>query len=94
MRSPVFFVEGRLVFFKTFNQKKFIVDYTMEDLEEMLDPAMFFRINRSCFIAQKSIQQIEEHLGSRLYLHVLPQIDKETIVSREKVAAFKEWMGS
>ena len=89
-----FFVDGRLVFFKTFNQKKFIVDYTMDELENMLNPASFFRINRSCFVAQKSIQQIEEHLGSRLYLHVQPQIEKDTVVSREKVAAFKEWMGN
>jgi two-component system, LytTR family, response regulator LytT len=89
-----FFVEGRLVFFKTFDQKKFIVDYTMEELEDMLDPTVFFRINRSCYIARKTIRQIEEHLGSRLYLHVQPQIEKETIVSREKVSAFKEWMGS
>ena len=89
-----FYIDGRLVFFKTFNQKKFIVDYTMEELENLLDPSIFFRINRSCFIAQKSISHIEEHLGSRLFLHVQPQIDKETIVSREKVAAFKEWMGN
>ncbi|MEJ0104186.1 MAG: LytTR family DNA-binding domain-containing protein [Bacteroidota bacterium] len=89
-----FYVEGRLSFFKTFSGKKFIVDYTMEELEEMLDPSDFFRINRACFIARRSVQQIEEHLGNRLYLHTQPQIEKETIVSREKVNLFKEWMGS
>ncbi|MFT3702158.1 MAG: LytTR family DNA-binding domain-containing protein [Agriterribacter sp.] len=89
-----FYIDGRLSFIKTFPGKKFIVDYTMEELEEMLDPNDFFRINRACFIGRKSVLQIEEHLGNRLYLHTQPNIEKEPIVSREKVGLFKEWMGN
>lgn len=89
-----FYVEGRLVFLKTDNQKKYIVDYSMEELEDMLDPADFFRINRSCLVARKSIRQIEEYLGSRLFIQMMPEYEKQSVVSREKVSTFKQWMGS
>lgn len=89
-----FYVEGRVVFLKTTTQKKYIVDYSLEELEDMLDPEAFFRINRSCIVARSSINQIEEYLGSRLALQTTPEYDKQPVVSREKVPTFKQWMGS
>ncbi|HZF64114.1 MAG TPA: LytTR family DNA-binding domain-containing protein [Chitinophagaceae bacterium] len=88
-----FFSDGRLNFFKTFDNKKFIVDYTMDELEEMLDPNLYFRISRSFFVSIDSVDQIHDYFGNRLLLHLKPEIDKESIVSREKVSDFKKWMG-
>jgi two-component system, LytTR family, response regulator LytT len=87
------FTEGRLAFFKTTANKKFIVDYNMDELEEMLDPAQFFRINRSIIVSLDSITAIEDYFGNRLALKLAPGLEKEVIVSREKVAEFKKWMG-
>lgn len=88
-----FFSDGRLNFFKTFDNKKFVVDYTMDELEEMLDPAGFFRISRSFFVAFNAIEKIDDYFGNRLILQLNPAVDKEALVSREKVADFKKWMG-
>ena len=88
-----FFSDGRLNFFKTTDNKKFVVDYTMDELEEMLDPDKYFRISRSFYISVDSVDQIHDYFGNRLLLHVRPEVDKEAIVSREKVAEFKKWMG-
>lgn len=88
-----FFSDGRLNFFKTYDNKKFVVDYTMDELEEMLDPERYFRISRSFYIAVDSVDQIHDYFGNRLLLHLKPAVDKEAIVSREKVADFKKWMG-
>ena len=88
-----FFSDGRLNFFKTFDNKKFIVDYTMDELEEMLDPDRYFRISRSFYVSIDSVDQIHDYFGNRLLLHLKPEIDKESIVSREKVTEFKKWMG-
>lgn len=88
-----FFSDGRLNFFKTYDNKKFVVDYTMDELEEMLDPDRYFRISRSFYIAVDSVDQIHDYFGNRLLLHLKPAVDKEAIVSREKVADFKKWMG-
>lgn len=88
-----FFSDGRLNFFKTYDNKKFVVDYTMDELEDMLDPDKYFRISRSFYIAVNSVDQIHDYFGNRLLLHLKPVVDKESIVSREKVTDFKKWMG-
>ena len=88
-----FYSDGRLNFFKTNDNKKYVVDYTMDELEEMLDPDKYFRISRSFYVSIASIDQIHDYFGNRLLLHLKPAVDKESIVSREKVADFKKWMG-
>ena len=42
-----FYAEGRNVYLVTDENRKFIIDFKLEDLEEMLDPKVFFRANRS-----------------------------------------------
>ena len=88
-----FYSDGRLNFFKTNDNKKYVVDYTMDELEEMLDPERYFRISRSFYVSIASIDQIHDYFGNRLLLNLKPAVDKESIVSREKVADFKKWMG-
>lgn len=88
-----FYSDGRLNFFKTTDNKKFVVDYTMDELEEMLDPKMYFRISRSLYVSVKSIARIDDYFGNRLILGLKPEVDKEALVSREKVTDFKKWMG-
>lgn len=88
-----FYSDGRLNFFKTKDNKKFVVDYTMDELEGMLDPEHFFRVSRSFFVSVGSIDKIEDYFGNRLILQLQPAVDKEALVSREKVSEFKKWMG-
>ncbi len=88
-----FYSDGRVNFFKTNDNRKFIVDYTMDELEEMLDPARYFRISRSFYVSIQSVDQIHDYFGNRLLLNLLPAVDKEAIISREKVSDFKKWMG-
>lgn len=88
-----FYSDGRLNFFKTNDNKKFVVDYTMDELEDMLDPEAYFRISRSFYVSINSIDKIDEYFGNRLILALKPAVDKEALVSREKVTDFKKWMG-
>ena len=88
-----FYSDGRLNFFKTSDNKKFVVDYTMDELEEMLDPMKYFRISRSFYVSIDSVDQIHDYFGNRLILYLKPAVDKEALVSREKVTDFKKWMG-
>ncbi|XVJ65303.1 MAG: response regulator transcription factor [Lacibacter sp.] len=88
-----FYSDGRLNFFKTTDNKKFVVDYTMDELEEMLDPERYFRISRSFYVSIASIDKIDDYFGNRLILQLKPAVDKEALVSREKVTDFKKWMG-
>jgi len=88
-----YYSDGRLNFFKTKDHKKFVLDYTMDELEEMLDPECYFRISRSFYVSVNSIDQIHDYFGNRLSLLLNPPVDKEVLVSREKVTQFKKWMG-
>jgi DNA-binding LytR/AlgR family response regulator len=88
-----FYSDGRLNFFKTNDNRKFVVDYTMDELSDMLDPDKYFRISRSFYVSIDSVEQIHDYFGNRLLLHLTPPLDKEALVSREKVMDFKKWMG-
>jgi two-component system, LytTR family, response regulator LytT len=88
-----FYSDGRVNFFKTKDNRRIIVDYTLDELEEMLDPNAFFRISRSFLISIDCVEKIDEYFGNRLILNLKPQNDKEALVSREKVMSFKTWMG-
>jgi DNA-binding LytR/AlgR family response regulator len=88
-----FYSDGRLNFFKTEDNRKFVVDYTMDELEEMLNPDRYFRISRSFYVSVNSIDKIDDYFGNRLILQLKPTVDKEALVSRERVTDFKKWMG-
>jgi len=88
-----FYSDGRLNFFKTNDNKKYVVDYTMDEIDEMLDPEKYFRISRSFYVSINSVEQIHDYFGNRLILTLKPAVDKEALVSREKVTDFKKWMG-
>ena len=88
-----FYSDGRLNFFKTTDNRKFVVDYTMDELEDMIDPKEFFRISRSFYVSADSIEKMDDYFGNRLILGLKPVLDKEALVSREKVTEFKKWMG-
>src|SRR4051794_14126069 len=88
-----FYSDGRLNFFKTNDNKKYVVDYTMDELEDMLDPEIYFRISRSFYVSIDSVEKIDDYFGNRLILGLKPAVDKEALVSREKVTDFKNWLG-
>lgn len=92
-RISYFYSDDRLSFFKTADDKKFMIDYTIDDIENMIDPNLYFRINRAFLVSVQCIDQINDYFGNRLKLSLKPSIDKEVLVSREKVTEFKTWMG-
>ncbi|MBL7862789.1 MAG: response regulator transcription factor [Cyclobacteriaceae bacterium] len=87
----LFFADGRDVYLITNQLRKFIIDYTLENLEEILDPKIFHRVNRSYIVNISAVQDVVVYSNSRL--RITPQIkwEPEIIVSREKVSDFKEW---
>lgn len=86
-----FFADGRDVYLITTQTRKFIIDYTLEGLYEILDPKIFYRVNRSYILNISSIQDVIVYSNSRL--KITPQVkwEREIIVSREKVNDFKQW---
>ena len=86
-----FYAEGRYAYLVSDNGRKVIIDYKLEDLEGLLDPQEFFRVNRTFILNINSIKDVIVYSNSRLKVVVDQDTEKEIIVSREKVAAFKQW---
>jgi DNA-binding LytR/AlgR family response regulator len=79
------------VYLVTNENKKFIIDYTLEALEDILDPMIFFRTNRTYILNINAIKDVLVYSNSRLKITLHQDFSKEIIVSREKVSDFKAW---
>ncbi|WP_020601626.1 LytR/AlgR family response regulator transcription factor [Spirosoma spitsbergense] len=85
--------EDGVSLFRTRKNQKFSVDYTLDELDAMLDPAQFFRANRQFIVDIGSVQQIHPYFNNKLKLTLRPNPDEEVLVSRERATDFKKWMG-
>lgn len=88
-----FFSENKGTYIHTFDNRNYLIECTLELLEQELDPRDFFRISRKFIIPLKAIKEIVLYSNSRLKV-ILPSFkEEEVIVSREKVSDFKTWIG-
>lgn len=87
-----FFSEDKLVFVMTNESKKYPVDYTLDELDQTVDPKRFFRLNRQFVSNIESIVSIHNYFNGKLKLTLKPHIEKEILVSREKASSFKDWL--
>ena len=72
--------------------KRYAIDYSLDDLEELLPPQTFFRINRKTIVHIQIIQKVNTHVNSRLQITTPLLNTEQSIVSRERVQAFKQWL--
>jgi DNA-binding LytR/AlgR family response regulator len=87
-----FFSLEKTTFAQTMDGRKHILDFTLDQLEELLDPKKYFRINRKYIISVDSIQDMISYTNSRLKLVLKDSDDPDVIVARERVQEFKEWL--
>ncbi len=74
------------------NGNQRLLDYSLDMMQEMLDPKIFFRISRSYIVSINSIENISKYLGTRLKLQITPHTDDEVVVSRSRTSDFLEWL--
>jgi DNA-binding LytR/AlgR family response regulator len=92
-QAAYFFSLEKATFLQTTEGRKYVVDYTMDQLETLLDPQRFFRLNRAYLAQQTAIQDIIHYTNSRLQTVLKPTApDAQVLVSREKVQVFKNWL--
>ncbi len=86
--------DGKICWLKTWDNRRYLLDYTLEQLTDMLDPAEFFRVNRAYLAHVRSIKAIQPYFNGKLFLKLEPATEEnDVIVSKEKAGVFKEWMG-
>lgn len=77
---------------QTKDKRKYLLDFTLDQLMEMLDPMQFFRINRKYIISIDGFEDIISYSNSRLKIHLIHDKTMDAIVSRERVQVFKKWL--
>lgn len=88
-----FYSENKGTYLHTFDNRNYLLDVTLEQLENELDPQNFYRVSRKFIIPMKAIKEIQIYSNSRLKVILPTYKEDEVIVSREKVAEFKSWIG-
>jgi len=87
-----FYSEQKATFFQTVDKKKYLIDYTLDQLQDMLNPSTFFRLNRKYITSLDAISGVFTFSNSRLKVKLHNCDDEDILVSRERVTKFKDWL--
>lgn len=91
-RDIACFLRDNLNYIYTFSGEKHILDFTtLEEVEELLDPQVFYRANRQCIVHVDAIQSVKPHDNQKLTITLKAPLKIELDISREKAPAFKKW---
>ncbi|MEZ4685655.1 MAG: LytTR family DNA-binding domain-containing protein [Bacteroidia bacterium] len=80
------------MFLITHDNRRHIIDYTLAQLESLLDPDEFYRINRQYIISFDAIDQMHTWSKSRVKIDLKPEADLDAIVSIDRSGDFKRWL--
>lgn len=87
------FYRDSLNFIYTFTGEKYVLDFnTLEEVEDLLDPQIFYRSNRQSIININAIQSVKPHENQKLTVQLRSPIKLEVDISREKAPSFKKWL--
>ncbi len=87
-----FFIESKIVYGITFDKKRYTIDYTLEELESVINSKHFIRVNRQFIINRKSISEIALYFNSRYHIKVKPITQTKIITSKTRSVKFKNWL--
>lgn len=85
------FIDLGIVIAKTFDGKSFILDFTLDELANKLNPNDFFRANRQFIIAKNSIKEVDSWFNNRLSINLNVATPEKILISRTRVTEFREW---
>lgn len=90
--TTFFFSQEKATYLQNADHKRFIIDYTLEQVQELIDPEDFYRINRKYLISMRAVKDIVSYSNSRLRIILNGSDEMDAIVSRDKVQDFKRWL--
>jgi len=89
-----FYSFDKTTYLHTNTHRNYIIDYSLEELESMLDVSRFFKINRKYIVSIEACSQIIAWSNSRLKIDIEGIDDQKIVVARERVREFKTWLDS
>ncbi len=89
-----FFIDTGIIRAITFEGKAYNLDFTLDELTELIDPELFFRANRQYIISREAIKDIDIWFNNRLSVNLKIGVPEKIIISRLKISEFKKWFGT
>jgi len=89
-----FFIDTDSVKAVTHADKKLTMDFTLDELMNMLNPLEFFRANRQFIVSRRCIKDLDLWFNNRLSVNMKPTTNEQVIISKARVSEFKTWFGS
>jgi DNA-binding LytR/AlgR family response regulator len=91
--NVAYFIKDTLIYLVTNDKQQFLTDFqTMEELEELLNPKLFYRANRQYIISAQAVDSFRTDIYSKMILQLKPPLNVSIDISREKAQAFKNWI--
>ena len=87
-----FYSENKGTYIHTNENRDYLIDLTLEELEKELEPQTFFRVSRKFYVNINAIKDMVSYTNSRLQIKLHTYNEQEVIVSRERVRDFKDWL--
>ncbi|MVM36111.1 response regulator [Spirosoma sp. HMF4905] len=88
-----FFTRNKMSFLKTRDDHEWLIDYTLDELAQMLEPSRFFRLNRQVITELRAVDKVHLYFNGKLKINLQPAFEEEVVVSREKAGDLKRWLG-
>ncbi len=88
-----FYSEGRITFLKTWEGKFYALEGSLEEVEQQVDPRIFFRSSRKYLTARKAIGNVYVHFNGKFKITLKPATTDDVFVSRDRAPEFKKWLG-
>jgi DNA-binding LytR/AlgR family response regulator len=89
---PYFFSLEKGTYLHTSDGRNYVIDYSLDALGDLLDPSLFFRINRRYIITHRSIVEMITLSGSKLKVQLINSKDENVYISRDRLPSFKAWL--
>ena len=87
-----FSFEDKLTFLYTTKQKRYMLDHTLDELEKLIDPYLFFRLNRQCITSFSAIKSVHNYFNGKLKVYLTTEVENGIVVSKEKAHSLKLWL--
>ena len=87
------YIDLNIVKAVTYDQKAFVMQYTIDELSAVLNPKDFYKANRQFIISRKAIKDVDLWFNSRLSINLKPTAPEKILVSKARITDFKLWFG-
>ncbi len=89
----LFYTSNSVVLLQTRLGKTFLLDFTLDELTQQLDPDLFFRANRQFILHIDAVKVVHKWHKGKLLIETAHQLEDRIIISAEKAGSFRQWLG-